>query len=77
MNNSVKIYDLNRTDALFRSFDNDFKGNVSAVGFWKDDKWIYTACEDASLKIFDLRSKIVIKTMKQNRPITCAIIHPN
>ena len=36
MNNCAKIYDLKRLDQAFRSYDNDFKGNVTAVGcFWK------------------------------------------
>jgi hypothetical protein len=44
MNNSVKIYDLNKPENPIKSFDNDFKGNVTAVGFKKGDKCIYTAC---------------------------------
>lgn len=41
------------------------------------DKLIYTSCEDGYLKIFDLRDKKKAKEMKQNKPINCAVFHPN
>lgn len=77
MANNMKIYDLNRTDTVERSFEGQFKGNVTAVGFRKQDQIAYTACEDGCLKIFDLRKKNQIKTIKQNKPINCAVMHPN
>ena len=44
MNNCMKIYDLAHSDTVLRSFDNCFKGNVTAVGFRKQDRCVYTAC---------------------------------
>lgn len=79
MNNCVKIYDIEKPDrpeTLYRTFDL-FKGNVISVGFIKQDKTIYAACEDGSIKIFDIKNKSVMKEMKQNIPLTCAIAHPN
>ncbi len=32
MNNSVKIIDINKPENPIRSFDSNFKGNVTAVG---------------------------------------------
>ncbi len=79
MNNYAKIYDLNRpTHPPERIFDSShFKGNVTSVGFRMHDKIIYTSCEDGYLKVFDLRGKNKVKEMKQNRPINCAVFHPN
>jgi G protein beta subunit-like protein len=31
-------------------------GNVTAVGFHKDGKWMYTGSEDGTIKIWDLRA---------------------
>ena len=73
----MKIYDLNRADVVEKSFDGNFKGNVTAVGFRKHDQLAYTACEDGFLKIFDLRKKGYVKSIKQNKPINCAVMHPN
>jgi WD40 repeat protein len=44
MSNTCRIYDLTKPDTLEHSFDGFFKGNVTAVGFRKNDKLIYTAC---------------------------------
>ena len=32
-NGSVKLYDLNKNDAILNYFDSQLKGNVTAVGF--------------------------------------------
>lgn len=77
MFNTCKIYDLTRPDTVERSFDGYFKGNVTAVGFRKHDQIVYTGCEDGFLRIFDLRKKGQIRTLKQNKPINCAVMHPN
>jgi WD40 repeat protein len=65
MCNTCKIYDLNKPDTVEHSFDGIFKGNVTSVGFRKHDKVIYTACEDGALRMFDLRKKGQIRTLKQ------------
>lgn len=44
MSNTCKIYDLNKPDTVQYHYDSFFKGNVTAVGFRKQDKIIYTAC---------------------------------
>lgn len=78
MNNAVKIFDISKPTAPVRSFETAFKGNVNAVGcFSKEDKLIYTACEDGGLRIFDMKSKNVVKEHKNNKPINCAALHPN
>lgn len=78
MNNCVKVYDLNKPEQPIRSFESDFKGNVTAVGcFWKQEKYIFTACEDGFLRVFDIKSKAMAKSIKHIRPISCAVLHPN
>lgn len=77
MYNTVKIYDLNRTDYIERNLDGIFKGNVTAVGFHKHDQLVYTACEDGNIRIYDMRSKEVARVLKQNKPINCAVMYPN
>lgn len=76
MHNTSKIYDLNKNDTVQRSFDGYFKGNVTAVGFRRNDQFVYTACEDGCLRIFDIRKKNSVKTLKQNKSINCAVMHP-
>lgn len=78
MYNSVKIIDITKPNTPVRSFETNFKGNVNAVGcFKKEDKLIYTACQDGGLRIFDIKSKHVVKEHKSTKPINCAALHPN
>ena len=73
---SLKVYDLNKSDSVLRTFDNFFKGNIMAVGFQKD-KLVFSGCEDGFVKMFDIRAKKEIKSFKHNNPINCAVLHPN
>lgn len=77
MCNTCKIYDLGKPDTIDHSLDGYFKGNVTAVGFRKHEKIIYTGCEDGILRIFDIRKKGQIRTLKHNKSINCAMMHPN
>jgi len=38
----------------------DHTANVTAVGFQKDRKWMYTGSEDGSVKIYDTRYSMVM-----------------
>ena len=77
MHNNMKIYDLNRNDTVDDAYNKEFKGNVTGVGFRQHDQMAYTSCEDGFLRIFDLRKKRPAKSIKQNKPINCAVMHPN
>ena len=56
-NGFVKIYDLNKSDTILSTYDSQFKGNVTAVGFKNHGKEIFTSCEDGFVKIFDMKTK--------------------
>ncbi len=40
---------------VLNKFDN-FKNNVTSIGFKKDASFIYTGSEDGSIKIYDLKT---------------------
>jgi len=56
-------------------------GNVTAVGFHKMTKWLYTASEDGSCRIWDIRSPAGkcqrVHTLEKKTSINTAILHPN
>lgn len=77
MNNCAKVYDLKRPDQHLRSYDSDFKGNVTSVGcFWKQENVIYTGCEDGYLRLFDIRARNCFRSFKHDKPINCSALHP-
>jgi len=56
-------------------------GNVTAVGFHKDNKWLFTASEDGSCRIWDIHSVQGkchrVHTLKNKPSINTAVLHPN
>lgn len=56
-NPQVRFFDVTNAynSTPVTSFDGH-SGNVSALGFQKDGKWMYTGSEDGTVKIWDLRA---------------------
>jgi target of rapamycin complex subunit LST8 len=52
----AKIFEVHRGEGNpVRSYD-AHSGNVTAVGFQSDSKWMYTSSEDKCIRIWDLRA---------------------
>lgn len=58
------------------SFDGH-TGNVTAVGFQKDRRWMFTGGEDGSVKIWDVRAPGVQRNYQSKVPLTSVVLHPN
>ncbi len=53
-------------------------GNVTAVGFQKDRKWMYTGSEDGSVKIWDMRQRSGHqRSYNRKYGVNTACLHPN
>uniref|UniRef100_A0A6A7G6M2 Target of rapamycin complex subunit lst8 n=1 Tax=Hirondellea gigas TaxID=1518452 RepID=A0A6A7G6M2_9CRUS len=76
-NPHVKLFEINaKNPNPLRSFEGH-SGNVTALGFQKDNKWMFTASEDASVKIWDVRAAGCQRDYESNAPINDAVLHPN
>jgi len=56
---------------------NGHKGNVIALGFNKEGRWMFSGSEDGSVKIWDLRNPNPIHDFDHKEPCTCVLLHPN
>jgi G protein beta subunit-like protein len=85
-NPQIRLYDVNASDTKpTRTFEGH-SNNVTAIGFHKEGKWLYSGSEDGSLKIWDLRASGVAREFSapncqreyENRSaINTVALHPN
>ena len=73
----IRLYEVatNNSNPI-TSFDGH-TGNVSAIGFERDGKWMYSASEDGTLKIWDLRASGSQRKFDAGAPVNSAALHPN
>jgi len=52
-------------------------GNVVAIGFQYEDKWLYSGSEDGSIKLWDMRNVVCQRDYKCGAPVNSLSLHPN
>jgi len=55
-NPNVSLFETNGTNMRPVTTFDGHTGNVTAVGFQKDRKWMFTGSEDGTVKIWDIRA---------------------
>jgi len=76
-NPHVRLYDINSTNPNpVTSFDGH-TANVTAIGFQKDQKWMYTGSEDGTVKIWDIRAPGFQRDYQSKAFINTVALHPN
>jgi len=73
-NPSLRIFDLATGAAT--SYDGHTT-NVTAVGFQKDGKWLFTGSEDGTIKIWDVRAPGCQREYESGCAINSVALHPN
>ena len=78
-NPHVRLYDLNSNNPNpVMSFENAHTSSVTAVGFQKEGRWMYTAGEDGFIKVWDMRaSGCCQREYKCNSAVNTCTLHPN
>lgn len=51
--------------------------NVTAVGFQKDSKWMYSGSEDGTVKIWDMRAPGFQREYASRGAVNTVVLHPN
>jgi G protein beta subunit-like protein len=76
-NPHVRLYDINSANGQpIMSFEGH-SGNVTAVQWHCDGKWLCTSSEDGTVKIWDTRSPTIQRSYSHSAPVTDVVIHPN
>ena len=74
----INLFDLkSRSDAPVFSYEGH-TNNVTAIGFQRDGKWLYSASEDGTLKVWDIRTPNSAQySFDCGAAIHTAVLHPN
>lgn len=73
-NPSLRIYDIATGAAT--SYDGH-TNNVTAVGFQRDGRWLFTGSEDGTIKIWDTRAPGCQREYESGCAINSVALHPN
>jgi G protein beta subunit-like protein len=73
----INLFDLkSQSDSPVFSYEGH-TNNVTALGFQRDGKWLYSASEDGTLKVWDIRSPTCQYSYDCGAAINTAVLHPN
>jgi len=82
----VKVFEVASDDQVSLHLTlSEHTSNVTAVGFQKDNKWMFTASEDGTARIWDIshrksqagKCQRIHKVTKDGVAINSAVLHPN
>eukprot|EP01104_Vermistella_antarctica_P013017 TRINITY_DN3870_c0_g1_i1.p1 TRINITY_DN3870_c0_g1~~TRINITY_DN3870_c0_g1_i1.p1 ORF type:complete len:307 (+),score=48.34 TRINITY_DN3870_c0_g1_i1:210-1130(+) len=76
-NPHVRLFEVNTNNNCHVSSFDGHTNNVTAVGFQKDGKWMYTGSEDGTIKIWDLRAPGPQRDYECGFPVNSVALHPN
>ena len=76
-NPHVRLYEINsKNPNPVMSFDGHTT-NVTALGFDREGKWMYTGSEDGTVKIWDLRAPGCQREYESRAAVNTVELHPN
>jgi len=76
-NPTLRLFDIHSGPPSAVTTYDGHSSNVTAVGFERDGRWMYTASEDGTLKLWDLRAAGCQREFESGSPINSAALHPN
>uniref|UniRef100_A0A7S0E798 Protein LST8 homolog n=1 Tax=Phaeocystis antarctica TaxID=33657 RepID=A0A7S0E798_9EUKA len=76
-NPSLRIYDINGSSPNALSSYDGHTNNITAVGFQKEGKWMFTGSEDGTIKIWDMRAPGCQREYESGSPLNTVMLHPN
>lgn len=76
-NPTVRTFDIQSNQTAATTTYDGHTSNVTAVGFQKDSQWIYSASEDGTIKLWDLRAAGCQREYESGSPINSVALHPN
>lgn len=73
----MQLFDLRSIDEKPLLTMDSHSNNVTSVGFQRDMKWLFSASEDGTLRIWDPRTTKPTRSYDCGGSINSAVLHPN
>lgn len=76
-NPHIRLFEVNTNNPQpVTSFDGH-TNNVSAVGFEREGRWLFSGSEDGTVKLWDLRASGCQREYESRAAVNTVILHPN
>jgi len=76
-NSHIRVFDVNSNDPQPVISYEGHTGNVTAVGFQKDSKWMFSGGEDGHIRVWDTRSPTCQRCYESRTAVNTVVLHPN
>ncbi|KAK9810741.1 hypothetical protein WJX73_004286 [Symbiochloris irregularis] len=76
-NSHIRLYEVASGNSQHVADYDSHTGNVTAVGFQRDCKWMFSGSEDGTIKIWDLRAPGFQREYESRAPVNTVVLHPN
>lgn len=76
-NPQIRLFEVNSNNPQAVATYDGHTSNVTAVGFQKDSKWMFSGSEDGTVKIWDLRAPGCQREYASRGAVNSVVLHPN
>ena len=76
-NPQIRLFEVNSNNPQAVANYDGHTGNVTAIGFQKDSKWMFSGSEDGTVKIWDLRAPGCQREYASRGAVNTVVLHPN
>lgn len=76
-NPHIRIFDVQSNNPQPVASYDAHTSNVTAVGFQRDNKWLFSGSEDHTIKLWDLRAPGCQREYEMKGPVNSVVLHPN
>jgi hypothetical protein len=76
-NPAIRLYEVNTNNPQPITSFEGHTNNVTAVGFERDGRWMYSGSEDGTVKIWDLRASGFQREYESRGAVNSVVLHPN
>lgn len=74
---TVRLYDIKSNNPNPTVTFEGHTNNVTALAVQAESKWMVTASEDGTVKVWDMRAATVQRNYRHKTPVNDVVIHPN